>query len=71
MIIENNKIGGEDQPVKVLTSSVTKEKMEAIVNVSKAIYELSKAINSTNLTATITNCNINTKHSPGIQILSE
>ena len=46
------------QPIHVLDSSIPKDKMEAISNLSKAILECAKALNSTNIIANISNCHI-------------
>jgi len=48
-----------DPPIVVAIPSTTKEKMTAIVNVSQAILELTKAINGTNVDVTIKNAHIN------------
>lgn len=39
----------DSDPIVVVTPSTIKEKMDAIVHLSSAIQELSKAINSTNV----------------------
>lgn len=54
-------IDGKDSnpgAINVALPNTTQEKMEAIVNVSKAILELSKAINGVNTNITISNNNI-------------
>lgn len=48
----------EQPPVQVLVSSVTREKMRAIIALSEAVLEMAKTLNGTFLTANITNCHI-------------
>lgn len=53
--------------INVALPNTTQEKMEAIVNVSKAILELSRAINGVNTNITISN-NIISSTSTGVSI---
>jgi hypothetical protein len=45
-----------DGPTKIVLPNTVDEKMEAIVNCSKALVELSKAINSVNVQVSISHC---------------
>lgn len=54
-----------DAAINVALPNTTSEKMQAIVNVSKAILEISRAINGINTNITISN---NTISSPSIGI---
>ncbi len=55
-------------PINLVIPNTTKEKMEAIVNLSQAVLELSKALNSVNLKATIQNNIIQTGGGVGINV---
>lgn len=43
-------------PVTLVVPNTTEKKMEAIVALSGAVLELSRALNSTNVQATISHC---------------
>jgi len=44
-----------DKPINVAIPNTSKEKMEAILNLSKTVYELSRALSSVNTQVTISN----------------
>lgn len=46
------------EPIVIHTTSLSKEKMDAIGVLSKTVYELAKALNSASENITIQNCEI-------------
>jgi len=64
---KQNKVISE--PI-VINASVTSEKMEAIVNLSQAMLQLSQALNGVHTNVSITNCEINNAAESGISIKS-
>lgn len=56
--IENNTIEPNSPPIHIIASSTPERKMKAIENLSLAILECAKALNSTNAQITISHCNI-------------
>ena len=59
-----------NEPVNLVLSNTTEQKMEAIVSVAKAIENLSKALISTNVNVTISNNVIMNSERNGIDISS-
>ena len=57
-------------PVTVAIPNTTAQKMQAIVSTARAIEELAKAINGTNVSVEISNCNFEAKGDgqPGVAI---
>lgn len=64
------KIEPNSPPISIVVPSTISEKMEAIVSLSHAVEQLSRALESVNVNATVSHCYINTnggKH-PAINI---
>lgn len=70
-MLDQNQMGNkkpELESVTVAVPSTTAQKMEAIVHLSKAVEELSKALGSTHIVANISNCNITNAKENGISV---
>jgi len=62
------EIDPEKHPIIVILPSTIDSKMRAIENLSKAIMDLSHAINSVNVDVKITGCIVNNSSGHGISI---
>jgi hypothetical protein len=58
----------EVEPIIIVTNNVTDSKLKAILNISQAICDIAKALNSVTTTVNVSNCTINNAAKTGIEI---